>query len=160
MTTRTNTAIPTHETTAQLAQLLPELAVTLYEAIPHGRAGLLPAGEELTGSQRRAVVYLAHHGSATMSGLAAGLGIGRAAATELVARLVARGIVQREPDESDRRVVRVRLAGQASAYAERLFEHWRKLFAAVYSRHPAVDPDGLVAFLRALIAEFRDRPTT
>jgi DNA-binding MarR family transcriptional regulator len=96
----------------EFVQLLPDLAVTLHQAVPHDHHGF-PAADAITGRQMRAVVHLAHHGRMTMGEFVDGLSIGRAAATELIARLPEKGVVRRERDDTDRRTVFVSLAGRA-----------------------------------------------
>jgi DNA-binding MarR family transcriptional regulator len=144
--------------TAQLVQLLPELAVTLYEAGPHEEARRSATGARLTGRQMKAVVFLAHRGGATMGEFADGLEIGRAAASELVARLIERGVVEREDDPGDRRIVHVKLAGRAQGYADGLLAQWRDQLDAVFALYPGIDPETLVAFLRTLIQQLKGRP--
>jgi len=102
------------DATDALVSLLPELAVAIYESGPHAE-GHLATGERLTTRQMRAVLFLARHAPSTMSDLATGLDIGRAAASEMVDRLVEKGVALRETDPDDRRVVRVRLAPWACA---------------------------------------------
>jgi len=146
------------DVTTRLARLLPELAAALYESGPHhgeARDSLSPAA--LTGRQMEAVVYLAHRGAVTMSEFSAGLEITRAAASELATRLLDKGVVRREADDADRRVVRVRLAGTAEAMAERALETWRARLGPVFARFPDIDPETLVAFLGALIDELKGR---
>ncbi len=104
--------------TEELARLLPELAVALYESTPHHRRGHRPVtAEPLTGRQMEAVVFLSHRRRVTMGEFAGGLQISPAAASELVARLSEKDVVRREADPEDRRVVYVRLAGEAEQYA-------------------------------------------
>jgi DNA-binding MarR family transcriptional regulator len=146
------------DVTAQLVQLLPELAVTLYQAGPHEQARRQARGEGLTGRQMKAVVFLAHRGKATMGEFADGLEIGRAAASELAARLLDKGVVRREHDPDDHRLVRVSLAGAAERYAENLLAQWGKNLEATFARFPDIDPDTLVAFLCDLIVELKGRP--
>ena len=146
------------DVTAELVQLLPELAVTLYEAAPHDEARRRALGERLTGRQMEAVVFLAHRGSVTMGEFADGLEIGRAAASELAARLAEKNVVAREDDPDDRRVVRVKLVGRAEGYADSLFTQWHDQLEATFERFPGIDPDALVAFLRDLILEMKGRP--
>jgi DNA-binding MarR family transcriptional regulator len=146
-----------HDVTAQLVQLLPELAVTLYEAGPHEGARRHGQGEPLTGRQMKAVVFLAHRGTATMGEFADGLEIGRAAASELVARLIEKNVVVREDDRDDRRVVHVKLAGRAEGYADDLLAQWRDQLEAVFALYPGIDPKTLVAFLRTLIKQLKGR---
>ena len=116
---RRQTPAPAGDVTAQLARLLPELAVVLYESAPHHNGELRPAAAEpLTGRQMEAVVFLSHRHRVTMGEFADGLEISRAAASELVARLSEKDVVRRETDPDDRRVVHVRLAGEAERYAD------------------------------------------
>jgi DNA-binding MarR family transcriptional regulator len=144
-------------TTADLVQLLPELVVNLYESAPHARARRdAPAGA-LTGRQMKAVVFLAHRGKVTMGALADGLDISRAAASELVTRLIEKGVVTRMHDPADRRVVSVRLSPHAERLAADVFAQWSAQIAAAFALHPDLDPDTLVAFLRTLIAHLKGR---
>jgi MarR family transcriptional regulator, organic hydroperoxide resistance regulator len=148
------------DVTTRLARLLPELAVALYETGPHhGEARHELSSATLTGRQMEAVIFLAHRGAVTMSEFSAGLEISRAAATELVARLTEKGLVRREADEADRRLVRVRLGGAAEALAEDALDQWRARLSSVFARFPDIDPGTLVAFLSALIDELKGRKT-
>jgi len=146
---------PAGDVTAQLVRLLPELAIVLYESAPHHHGEMRPATAELTGRQMEAVVFLSHRPGVTMGKFADGLEISRAAASELVARLTEKGVVRRETDPDDRRVVYVRLAGAAEQYAGQVFDAWRRDLEAVFSRFPDIDPDTLVAFLGALIDQLK-----
>ncbi len=146
--------------TTRLARLLPELAVALYDSAPHhGEARRDLSDAALTGRQMEAVVFLSHSGAVTMSEFSAGLEISRAAASELVARLLEKDVVRREADGADRRVVRVRLAGGAEAMAEAALDEWRARLATVFARFPGIDPGTLVAFLGALIDELKEGKT-
>lgn len=146
------------DTTTQLAQLLPELAVALYESAPHhAEARRAATSEPLTGRQMEAVVFLSHRGRVTMSEFADGLEISRAAASELVARLLEKDVIHREAAPDDRRVVYVRLAGRAERYAGDMHERWRRQLDAVFARFPDIDPDTLIAFLQALIDQLKGR---
>ena len=148
------------DVTTRLARLLPELAVALYDSAPHhGEARRDLSDAALTGRQMEAVVFLAHRGAVTMSEFSAGLEISRAAASELVTRLLEKGVVRREADGADRRLVRVRLAGGAEAMAEAALEEWRARLSSVFARFPGIDPGTLVAFLAALIDELKERRT-
>ncbi|MCX6362722.1 MAG: MarR family winged helix-turn-helix transcriptional regulator [Actinobacteria bacterium] len=145
------------DVTAQLVQLLPELAVTLYEAGPHEEARASAQGEPLTGRQMKAIVFLAHRGTVTMGEFADGLEIGRAAASELVTRLTEKNVIVRTDDAADRRVVHVKLAGRAEGYADSLLAQWRDQLKAVFALYPGIDPETLVAFLRTLIKQLKGR---
>jgi DNA-binding MarR family transcriptional regulator len=146
------------DTTTRLARLLPELAVALYESAPHHHtAKRAVAAEPLTGRQMEAVVFLAHRRRVTMSEFADGLEVSRAAASELVARLLEKDVIRRESSPDDRRVVYVRLAGSAEGYADEMHERWRRQLDAVFARFPGIDPDTLIAFLAALIDQLKGR---
>jgi DNA-binding MarR family transcriptional regulator len=149
------------DVTSELARLLPELAVALYESVPHGQPGgeRPAAGQGLTGRQVEAVVFLSHHRRATMGEFAAGLEISPAAATGLVSRLSEKGVVRREADPADWRVVLVSLAGAAERYAESVHDRWRGHLEDVFARHPGIDPDALVALLADLIDHLKGRTT-
>ena len=151
----------TGDVTGELARLLPELAVALYESSPHHQSSARPlTAEPLTGRQMEAVVFLAHRRRVTMGEFAGGLEISRAAASELVARLTEKDVVRRETDPADRRVVYVRLAGAAEQFAGEVHDGWRRQIDAVFARYPGIDPDTLVAFLGALIDQLKGRSDT
>jgi DNA-binding MarR family transcriptional regulator len=148
------------DVTSELARALPELAVALYESVPHaGHGDQLASSRQLTGRQLEAVVFLSHHRRVTMREFADGLEISPAAATELVARLTEKGVVRREADPDDRRVVLIRLAGDAEAYAESMHDAWQQHVEVVFARHPGIDPDALIAFLDDLIDQLKGRMT-
>jgi DNA-binding MarR family transcriptional regulator len=151
----------TLDVTAELARLLPELAVALYESTPHAKHGERTAATaQLTGRQLEAVVFLSHHRRVTMREFADGLEISPAAATELVARLTEKDVVRREAEPDDRRVVCVRLAGDAERYAETMHDAWQRQIEVVFARHPGIDPDALIAFLDDLIDHLKGRDDT
>jgi DNA-binding MarR family transcriptional regulator len=158
---QTNHRDETGDVTGELARLLPELAVALYESAPHHQGTARPVtAEPLTGRQMEAVVFLAHRRRVTMGEFADGLEISRAAASELVARLTEKDVVRRETDPTDRRVVYVRLAGAAEQFAVEVHDGWRRQIDAVFARYPGIDPDTLVAFLGDLIDQLKGRDTT
>lgn len=149
------------DVTEELARLLPDLAVALYESTPHHRRGHRPVtAEPLTGRQMEAVVFLSHRRRVTMGEFAGGLQISPAAASELVARLSEKDVVRREADPEDRRVVYVRLAGKAEQYAGEAYESWRRHLDAVFARYPDIRPDTLVGFLGDLIDQLKGRGDT
>jgi len=149
------------DVTGELARLLPELAIALYESTPHHRRDHRPMTEEpLTGRQMEAVVFLSHRRRVTMGEFAGGLQISPAAASELVARLIEKHVVHRETDPDDRRVVFIRLAGEAERYAGEVYRLWRQQLDTVFARYPGIDPGTLVAFLGDLIDQLKGRGGT
>ncbi len=93
------------EDVALIAGSLPQVMGALMSRHPL-RAGAL----DVTMAQGRVLMVVGYGGGCTMSELASRLGIGVSAATGLVDRLVERGVLEREPDPADRRVVRVRMS--------------------------------------------------
>jgi DNA-binding MarR family transcriptional regulator len=142
---------------ADLVQLLPELVATLYESEPHAQARRSATAERLTGRQMKAVAFLAHRGKVTMGEFADGLAIGKAAASELVGRLVEKGVIKRAADPADRRLVTVTLSAHAADLAAGVFAQWSEQIAAAFAEYPDIDPDTFVAFLRTLIQQLKGR---
>jgi DNA-binding MarR family transcriptional regulator len=89
---------------AEITELLPEVMRRLFG----GRS--IPAGlRELTIPQARALRLVATREGLTMGELARELHITLGAATGLVDRVIQHGLVRREDDPRDKRVVRLRL---------------------------------------------------
>ncbi len=87
-----------------IAESLPEIMRRL------GGGRSVPAGmREVTLPQARALRAIASSEACTMGALAKSLHITLGAATGLVDRLIQQGLVQRQPDPADRRIVRVHL---------------------------------------------------
>jgi len=97
---------------AEVLKLLPEISRALNDSLPeHAKGG--PASY----AQMKVLIHLAEYGSQTMGELADGLRITTPSATGLVNPLAEMGLVVRERDMQDRRVVRVRLSEEAEAMA-------------------------------------------
>lgn|GEM_PF-818956 len=101
----------------------------LMESLLHLRRGLADLlgvsgrGEDcladVTLHQQEALLRMPAEGL-TMRDFARSLGISHGAATAMADRMVARGLVQRETDPTDRRIVRLRVADGARPRVERL----------------------------------------
>lgn len=141
----------------ELVRLLPDLAITLYEAAHKDRAPA--AGTTLTATQMRALIFLTHRQGVTMGALADALGIGRAATTELVSRLEDKGLVRREHGAADRRVVVVRLAAEAESYTDAMLSVCREHMADALRQFPDIDPVRLADLLRTLMQHWRKADT-
>ncbi len=86
---------------------------------------------DLTGSQSRAMMFLAFRGALTIGELAKLLGIGNPAASILVQQLVQQQLVERSEDANDRRRTLVRLTERGAELMrerrelrETKFRHW------------------------------------
>lgn len=80
--------------------------------------GKAVASTNLSTSQCRALLFLLEHEDSTMTVLSRGLVISLSAATGIVDRLIKKQLIERNRDESDRRVVRVRLTDEGGRLAE------------------------------------------
>lgn len=79
------------------------------------------AGDDaVTPAQFRCLEYLAHQARCSIGDVADGLAISDPAATKLVDRLETRGLVGRQSDRADRRVVYVELSDLGQAVADKL----------------------------------------
>ncbi|MGH3901952.1 MAG: MarR family winged helix-turn-helix transcriptional regulator [Pseudonocardiaceae bacterium] len=84
----------------------------------HGPNPMFDSG--LTMQQLRVLTLLSTEGPLAHSNLAQALGVGLATVTGLVDRLVARGLVERVEDVTDRRIRRVRLTADGVKSVERM----------------------------------------
>jgi DNA-binding MarR family transcriptional regulator len=94
------------EDIALIAGVLPQVMGALMSHQPLRTADW----GDMTMAQGRVLMAVAYGPGCTMSELASRLGVGVSAATGLVDRLVERGVLERDSDPGDRRVVRVRMS--------------------------------------------------
>lgn len=111
----------------------------------------------LTGHQLEALAAL-KEGGLTMRCLCDRLDISESAGTALSDRLVARGMVARETDPADRRVVRLVLTDQARAMVERYRETKRVRAGEVLAALRRDDLEHLVAVYETLAAVSSSAP--
>ncbi len=105
----------------------------------------------LTGHQLEALAAL-KEGSLTMRSLCERLDISESAGTALSDRLVARGMVARETDPSDRRVVRLALTDQARTMVERYRQIRSDHVAKVLTALSHEDLERLVKIYETLVS--------
>jgi DNA-binding MarR family transcriptional regulator len=125
-------------------ELLPQISRLVYSAI-----SAHPEFGSLTIAQGKAIAFLYHEGEQTMGALAAGLGIGMPAASELVDRLEERELVRRTVDPADRRRAIVELTGEALAFARRMHDLRRRQVRAALAQ---LDPEEWPIFVKTLRA--------
>lgn len=138
--------------TAAEARTRAELISRITEVAPSVRKvfEVRPSAEEratwmsLTAHQLEALTVLSG-GGLTMGELCERLDISESAGTALSDRLVARGMVVRASDPSDRRIVRLSLSDEASGMVERYRALKRSRIAEVLS---GLDDDELEALAR------------
>jgi DNA-binding MarR family transcriptional regulator len=126
---------------------LPEICKSLHSAVMND-----PQMAVLTVPQVKAVSYLYHNGEQTVSGLANGLATSLPSASELIDRLVDRGLVERFADPQDRRRVLVGLTPEALNFARRLHDLRRIQVRDALRRMPEEDWPHFLQSLRALAA--------
>ncbi len=81
---------------------------------------------DLTASQLRTLLLLFTNGPTRMSEIASQLGISMATATGVIDRMVERGIVVRESDPNDRRIVLCRVSPEGERTVSGLWQSWSK----------------------------------
>jgi DNA-binding MarR family transcriptional regulator len=79
---------------------------------------------DLTAGQLRALLLLYTNGPLRMSDLSSALGVSMATATGVINRMVERGIVVRESDPNDRRIVRCRVSPEGEELVSGLWRAW------------------------------------
>jgi len=106
---------------------------------------------DLTTGQLRAVLLLYTNGPLRMSDISSSLGVSMATATGVMDRVVERGIVVRESDPNDRRIVRCRVSREGEEFVSGLWRAWSeraKVLLAVLDRPRLLAIRG---FLEALL---------
>jgi len=86
-----------------------------------------------------------------MNELAGFLRISRPAATGLVDRLIAQGLVVREGDRRDRRIVRVNLTPKGRKILSNIWEQKRRMLVDVFGRISAQDRARYLAILERVV---------
>ena len=104
---------------------------------------------QCTMPQYRILGYLYFHGSDSMGRLAERHSVTLPTMTKMVAGLVERGLVERQVDELDRRVVRLHLTGAGQSVFETMNEQVRERLAAIVAQMNEPDRAALIAGLRA-----------
>jgi len=112
--------------------------------------------EEITPSLMHCLHYLYLHGPDSVRDIAAGLEISLSAASQLVDRLVKKGLVTRKENEDDRRLTSVELASAGSVLVEQMRERRSKWFESIIDQMPEAKRcallDGLEGFLKVSLA--------
>ena len=127
---------------SEILKLLPELGKALATSVPDR-----VRHQGISNAQVRAVVHLAEYGPQTMGELAQGLRITTPSTTGLINPLVDMDLVQRERDDEDRRVVRVRLTQKAQTMAGHVLAQRRR---EVEQALEGMDEEARLHFLEGL----------
>lgn len=105
------------------------------------------AAERLSGSQLRALFVVESCEGINLRGLATTLNMLLSSASRLCDRLVAAGMLEREPGRTDRREISLRLTPQGRRFMDELRRDRRERLARVLGR---MSPGGRQALLRGL----------
>jgi len=126
----------------------------LARTIVHLDPGRLEAWVELglTMTQVRVLFLLRNEGGASAGGLAEALNVTPSTLTRIVDRLVSNGLVRREGDEYDRRLVRHRLSDKGAPAVEELERGGRARLNEVMDRLSKPQLERLVAGLEDFTA--------
>jgi DNA-binding MarR family transcriptional regulator len=111
---------------------------------------------ELAGPQLHAIVWLGHDGPLTMGDLARRLGVSQKGVTGLADRLEEHGYCEREADERDRRVVRLRLTGKGMEFFKHALHRMEKKLAFLLDVLSAADREALFRIVSRLGATFAE----
>ncbi|MHB9148904.1 MAG: MarR family winged helix-turn-helix transcriptional regulator [Thermoleophilia bacterium] len=135
---------------SEILKLLPELGKALSTSVPDR-----VRHQGISNAQVRAVVHLAEYGPQTMGELAQGLRITTPSTTGLINPLAGMGLVQRERNDEDRRVVKVSLTEKARAMAGQVLAQRRR---EVEQALEGMDEEARLNFLEGLrrLAEIYD----
>jgi DNA-binding MarR family transcriptional regulator len=122
-----------------------ELMPRIGKSLMHIRAPHPPSSlsQKLTQGQTAVLCHVCEN-TATMRELAALANVTMPTMTEIVARLVTWGLVDRCPDAKDRRIVRIRITAKGRSEFHREFQRGRKLFVKVLSPLTEHEQDELI----------------
>ena len=112
---------------------------------------------ELTQGEAHILALLAHSSCANVADLHRGLAHKRSTLTSILDRLVDRGLITREIDESDRRTFVIAPTAKGRKLAQRITHHLSDLERAVIRRVSAADITGFKNVISALEEEARNR---
>lgn len=93
-----------------------------------------PEMDALPLAQTRLLWTVSRCPESTMKDYSERLGVSQSTVTQLADRLVRRGLIERQPDENDRRLVRLRMSTTGSALLDHDKRRHQELMSAVWSR--------------------------
>jgi DNA-binding MarR family transcriptional regulator len=131
----------------EVVELMPAIGRGLYATLMDD-----PEIKGLTLPQVKALIYLYNNGERSMSELTLGLAVSMPSASELVDRLIDRGLVEKATDPVDRRRVLIGLTDPAIAYGRRIHDLRRAQARDALDRMPEEDQVCFLRSMRALVA--------
>lgn len=113
--------------------------------------------QELTDVQLHCLRYVCLHHEPSVGEIASGLSVSNAASAKLIDRLVKKGLLTREEDQQDRRVLKIKLTPNAVKLLERANRVQTTRFFEIIGRMSAEEArhfeEGLGAFLNAALID-------
>lgn len=116
------------------------------------------ASSRLSGSQLRALLFVEREEGINLRGLATGLGMILSSASRLCDRLVAAGVLEREPGRADRREIALHLTSAGHALLGEMRADRRARLASVLSGMSEAGREALLRGLREFDAASKDHP--
>lgn len=115
-------------------------------------------GTDVTLTQYRTLIVLASQGPQRTADLAAELGVRPSTATRMCDRLITRGLVRREPDAIDRRVVWVALTVEGKDLVGHAMTRRRQVLSELVALTGIDDPDTFAATVNRIAAAAGELP--
>lgn len=139
----------------RMIELLPQL----IRGFARYESNYLSRGK-ITLPQLWVLEYLSRHKNAPMHALASFLRVSRPAATGLMDRLIAQGMVRREGDARDRRIVRVNITPKGRKIITHIWEQKRRMVVQVFGRISPKDRAQYLGTLERVVGILaQNRPT-
>jgi len=105
---------------------------------------------EITTPQFNALLLLAEHGDMTIGDLGSKMYLASSTATDLIDRMERNGLVARERDRNDRRVVRLHMLDKGHQMIKEVLENRRRYLSTILSQVSESDIENLKHSLKAL----------
>lgn len=141
---------------SEYAEMLADVFVETVRKAAVGAVHSEPGGEEITPSLMQCLQFVYLHGDSPVREIASGLGITLSAASQLVDKLVKRGLATRRESEDDRRLTRVGLTECGATVVRQARDRRSAWFESMLDAMP--EPrrkalvEGMESFLRAALA--------
>lgn len=131
----------------RMVELLPQLV----RGFARHEHNYLSRGE-ITLPQFWALEHLSRAQGCPMNDLARFLSTSRPACTGLIDRLISQGLVRRDHDRSDRRIVRVMITAKGKHILENIWEQKRRMLVEVFGQISPADRAQYLATLERVVA--------
>lgn len=112
---------------------------------------LKKAGQDITPSLAQGLEFILRHGVCSVSDIAEGLSVSYSAASQLVDRLVSRGLVTRSENKRDRRLSEIQLTEDGQELIERIRRNRVESMSRILHRMDAGSRNTLVEHLEKFI---------